>query len=107
MRAELVSCAAIVEGGKRRGERCGRRVTAFIAHGQGRCGKHMSARQRVIALAVREAVADMHELRAVREEPREREHEQEPQRDDTADDAPGFEWPGAGWTDITDEDVSR
>ncbi len=62
------------------GEPCGRRVVAFVAPGEGRCGYHNTIRERVRALALRRAVRDLRQLRAVG--PDHREDDAEPGGDE-------------------------
>lgn len=58
------SCLAIRAAGKSRGVACGRRAVGFVAPGHGRCGYHLTERERLRTLAVIRAIREMQELRA-------------------------------------------
>ncbi len=84
------ACISIREGGKNRGRACGRPVVGFVAPGQGRCGYHLTDRERARTLAIVRSIRETRELRGL-PYPRPDEREDETQRDADADDAPHFD----------------
>lgn len=65
MSTAVPPCPAILDSGRRRGQVCGRSVVGFLAHGHGRCAKHLTARERIRVLAVVRAERELRELRAM------------------------------------------
>lgn len=64
--SRVIACPNIVEGGKRRGEVCGKPIRGYLVHGHGRCAYHLTAKERVRVLAVVRAEREMRELRMVK-----------------------------------------
>lgn len=59
------TCPATLMTGRRRGQVCGRPVKGYIARGHGRCGDHLTTRERVRAVAVIRAERELRELRGL------------------------------------------